>query len=391
MFRLISKQRTNLNQRRTADLQVLSASVSEDLTQKAQTTIDVVKVPSNINLNDVIAVYDNKGNFIYYGVISSIKDTKISVNQFQSLFNDLQLIVPQTSQYQKNYYNQKTISYITDLYLKSKEQGYQSIKNTMSSSLVPTFNGLIDLDVKNTFKGIEHIIVDNEQTHMPYPQEKATLNLETYLYDTFNTYNRIVKPYIVDLNGAIKLVLFYPNGDIALGDETWDYNQKVIFDTWERVSNVEITTKEEDTNTAVVYNSDGTTLRGAYTILNDGTIQQIANNTAIPNRLGTNKTKYIFDSNNVVLDLAKSQLPSLQYNHKITFNISFDGQYKFSDFRLGQPIKFYSSVDNKVYDTILTAWKYNIKENSDEIKNATFTLGKVRTSLTSKINKGLFK
>lgn len=184
------------------------------------------------------------------------------------------------------------------------------------------------------------------------------------------------------------IVFFYPNGTIQYDvDKSWDYNEKKLFDTWEMLSNVQIVKQDEDTNVVAIYNQDGTTLRGAYTILNDGTIEQITDGVAIPNRVGSNKTKYVFDSNNNVLDLAKANLPNLQYNHKITFNINFDGEYKFDDFNLAQPIKFYSTKDNTLFSSILTAWKYDISQNSDVIQNATFTLGKVRTDLTSKLNK----
>ena len=184
------------------------------------------------------------------------------------------------------------------------------------------------------------------------------------------------------------IVFFYPNGTIQYDvDKSWDYNEKKLFDTWEMLSNVQIVKQDEDTNVVAIYNQDGTTLRGAYTILNDGTIQQISDGVAIPNRVGSNKTKYVFDSNNNVLDLAKANLPNLQYNHKITFNINFDGEYKFEDFNLAQPIKFYSTKDNTLFNSILTGRKYEISQNSDVIQNATFTLGKVRTDLTSKLNK----
>ena len=184
------------------------------------------------------------------------------------------------------------------------------------------------------------------------------------------------------------IVFFYPNGTIQYDvDKAWDYNEKKLFDTWEMLSNVQIVKQDEDTNVVAIYNQDGTTLRGAYTILNDGTIQQISDGVAIPNRVGSNKTKYVFDSNNELLDLAKANLPNLQYNHKITFNINFDGEYKFDDFNLAQPIKFYSTKDNTLFNSILTGRKYEISQNSDVIQNATFTLGKVRTDLTSKLNK----
>ena len=196
MFRAIVKQRSNLDLLPIADMQILSASISEDTTQKATSTINVVEVPSNVFLGDLVGVYTSKGVFIYWGTISAINENKITLQQFNSFYNDTHLLVPQTSNNQKTFFNTKTISNVIELYLKSKELGHQSTLNEMSASLEPTYQGLVDKDVANNYKGITHTIIDNEQTFAPYPQEKESKNLETFLYDMFNTYNRIIRPII---------------------------------------------------------------------------------------------------------------------------------------------------------------------------------------------------
>lgn len=201
MFRAIVKQRSNLDLLPIADMQILNASISEDTTQKATSTINVVEVPSNVFLGDLVGVYTSKGIFIYWGTISAINENKITLQQFNSFYNDTHLLVPQTSNNQKTFFNTKTISNVIELYLKSKELGHQSTLNDMSASLVPTYQGLVDKDVANNYKGITHTIIDNEQTFAPYPQEKESKNLETFLYDMFNTYNRIIKP-IINLKGG---------------------------------------------------------------------------------------------------------------------------------------------------------------------------------------------
>lgn len=201
MFRAIVKQRSNLDLLPIADMQILNASISEDTTQKATSTINVVEVPSNVFLGDLVGIYTSKGVFIYWGTISAINENKITLQQFNSFYNDNHLLVPQTSNNQKTFFNTKTISNVIELYLKSKELGHQSTLNDMSASLVPTYQGLADKDVANNYKGITHTIIDNEQTFAPYPQEKESKNLETFLYDMFNTYNRIIRP-IINLKGG---------------------------------------------------------------------------------------------------------------------------------------------------------------------------------------------
>ena len=187
----------------------------------------------------------------------------------------------------------------------------------------------------------------------------------------------------------INIAIFRPDGTVPYnyGQRTWDYNEKVLFDSMENIKNVNIVDEEVDTNTVMVYSDDGTSLRGAFTVLKDGTIQQMTTNTSVDDRYGTGKTDYVFDSTNEIKDIAQNSLPASQFDHKIEFTITFDGEHKFSDFNLGQIIKFYSKTrPGKVYDSCLSAWSYDIIQNSDVIHNAKFTLGNVRTTLTSKIN-----
>lgn len=593
MFRAIIYQRSELNGSQVADIGIVSASIKEDKTQKANSKITCQKIPTSVNINDLLLIYNNKGIFVYWGVITGIDDKTITCSQFESLWNDNEMIVAQTSTNQKAFFNNRNIADVIKFYLSAKSKGYANIVNTMDASYNPTFIGLLDTDVANNFKGVEYVVTDSVSDHMPYPTEKSTINLESFIYDTYNTYNRIIRPHFVgstsptpspfpsgyteveyiqnnasgyvitnlkddddydelylefkdfasqtgsvmgasssaatgceirwnttsstdynniakafgyrknslnadnqptgngyyrfyfsggdayiDLSGnsqvklngtsnltGYKIALFGRNGsaggsvsantkyklvrfwakkngayvcdyvpckrdsdsnvglyDIINGTyvagsgliagspvspvgearklkvecfypsgivNNWDYNSKSLFDTWERISNLSITKTTESVNSVYVYSSDGTTLRGAYTIKNDGTI--VAINGAIANRLGWNKTSFIYDDENVVLDLAKAQLPSLQYNHKISFSILFGGEYTFSDFNLGMPIKFYSTSDNHLYDSCLSGWEYSIKQNSDDIISAKFILGKVRSSLTSKLNKNAEK
>ena len=416
MFRALIFQRSNLDQGAIASVDILKATPYEDLTQKASSSFTCYEVPSNVQVNDIIRFYDTKGKFVYWGMINAIEDKTIKCSQFVSIFNDNLLIVPQTSEAQIFNYNNFPVSMIMAFYLEAKIQGHASIENTVEVGQLPVYTSLTDIDVANNYKSIVTYPVDEGEERVPYPTENETINLENYIYDSFNNYSRIVRPfwsflesdflitdsgdYITTEGGdkllvtrkssepLIVLLITYPNGVIeAPNGDVIDFSQKTLFDTHENISNVSIVKSDEEVNTVYVYNKEGTTLRGAYTVKNDGTIVQITDSTSVTNRLGSNKTQFIFDDENEVLDLVKSKLPSLQYNHKITFDIKFDDKIKFDDFILGQPIKFYDSQGNRIFNSILTAWKFNVEENSDVVKSATFTLGKVRTNLTSKILK----
>lgn len=606
MFRALIKKRNNLDGNYIADIRILSGEISEDKQQDTSSTIIVKDFNENIEINDVLGIYDDYGTFYYWGVITKISDynkqednkplyllKEITLSQFESLFDDDLLLLAQTSTNQKSFYNTKPVCNIIDFYLSAREFGFKSIKNTMQTGLTPVFSDFIDRDVKAMYKGINHSIVDNDQTFMPFPLEKEVINLKDFLYSSFTQYNRIIRPFMSKvslpdpyieveyiestgeqyintgispgttenlnklrieldaqftelsgtatyllmsgyynstagnrrniliggnetefqmLNGAqvsnyrsmgksdldrhyfvidqirrsyllrnynyygqtptISNVLVNPillfvgynsgasgtplfnyskariyggkiyrddvliakyipcynriNNEVGLyntvnntfltnqgtgsfiksnkltssalniaiinpvgtinydGENSWDYNKKVLFNTWEYIKNVDIVKEEIEYNTICIYSADASSLRGAYTILKNGDVQQISTDTSVEDRIGSGKTEYVFDGTNNIDNIIKSKLAEVQYNHKITFDIIFNDKYGFNDFHLGQHIDFYR--DGEKFESLLTSRNYSIQENSDTITNATFTLGKVRTNLTSKIN-----
>lgn len=613
MFRAIIKDRKNLDGPQIADIPVLSGSVSEDKEQKATSSFVVADFPEAVKNGDIIGVYDSTGRFYYWGIITSRGEDNrdelqmgrtrvIKCNQFESFFDDELLIHAPANDNQKRVYKEKTVSDVLDYYFTCKKWGYVTTANTSNAVCSPQFNGFIDKDIIEDFKGIRYEIIDDgldqngEAEHIKFPLEKEAVNLEDLLYDVYDKHRRIIRPYFnrpilpdeyqpvlyiesdgngqyIDtnivpklynktlrieldaqftditrsanqylissayynetqdsrrqifvalsgtdhtfrmLNGTyqstwisvghgdtdrhlftidqirrsyilfnntnfsdiamtnvsksivlfayrtaassgepitiyspgriyglklygngslimnlvpcyrksdleigmydlctntfftnagtgsftrsekiydrcINIAIFKPNGVVTYNQQhTWDYSEKVLFDSWESIKNVNIVDEDVETNTLMIFSDDGATNRGAFTILTDGTIQQMTSDTSVANRYGTGKTAFVFDSSNAIKDIAQSNLPASQFNHKITFNIMFNGEYKFTDFNLGQIIKFYSkSKPGKTYESALTAWSYDIAENSDVIGYAQFTLGNVRNNLTSKIN-----
>ncbi len=615
MFRAIIKDRKNLDGPQIADIPVLSGSVTEDKEQKATSSFVVADFPESVKNGDIIGVYDSTGRFYYWGIITSRGEDNrdelqmgrtrvIECNQFESFFDDELLIHAPANDNQKRVYKEKTVSDVLDYYFTCKKWGYVTTANTSNAVCSPQFNGFIDKDITEDFKGIRYEIIDDgldqngEAEHIKFPLEKEAVNLEDLLYDVYDKHRRIIRPYFnrpilpdeyqpvlyIESDGSgqyidtgfapgatynnllrieldaeftnidastnqylisdayghdsdasvrrqifmavnitdktfrmlsgngqsnwvsvgpadtnrhlfildqirrayilnnntnftttgmsnitrsiylfayktatqastpitsyaagriyglkiygnetllanmvpcyrksdleigmydtirntfytnagtgsftrsekiydrcINIAIFKPNGVVTYNQQhTWDYSEKVLFDSWESIKNVSIVDEDVETNTLMIFSDDGATNRGAFTILNDGTIQQMTSDTSVANRYGTGKTAYVFDSSNAIKDIAQSNLPASQFNHKITFNIMFNGEYKFTDFNLGQIIKFYSkSKPGKTYESALTAWSYDIAENSDAIGYAQFTLGNVRNNLTSKIN-----
>lgn len=408
MFKALVFQRTNLLSGAIANLDVIKASINEDLTQKATSSITCLNVPTSVVQNDIIRIYDSKGKFVYWGIINGINDNVIKCSQFQSLFNDKFLLSKAETSAQKQIYSTSTISELIKYVINYRMQG----------KITDVDAAFIDKDVSNNFKGITISVQDDGLERYPYPLENKVINIEEFIYEMFNTYNRLIIPVwinsdkrvITNDNGEILTTnegkrLIYervlgvgeqhmdimccnPSGIVELKDgEEIDFNHRILFQTYENLSNISIVKQDEETNTVYIYNKEGTSLRGAYTVNVDGELKQITNDLEIVGRLGTNKTKYIFDSDNDVLELARSELPTVQYNHKISFNISFEESNKFDDYILGGKVKYYDNSTNRLFDTILTARQYEISENSSTIKSAKLTLGKVRQTLTSALNK----
>ena len=201
MFRAVVKKRNDLAGNYIADFGIISGEIEEDKQQTATSTITVKDLNKSVEINDILGIYDSKGVFYFWGVIEEISDygdnytdkalvdlKQIRLSQFESIYNDNHLIVAQTSTTQKNFFNQKTVCDVIDLYLSSREFGFQSIKNTMQSLLIPVFSGIRDADVRKLYRGLTHSVFDSDaETHMPFPLDKEVVNL-TDFYMTFSEY-----------------------------------------------------------------------------------------------------------------------------------------------------------------------------------------------------------
>ena len=67
-------------------MRVDSFHIRVDLLTNATSDITVIETPSNINIGDVLVLYDPTGQTLYTGVIDSIDDKKINCSQIQSFF-----------------------------------------------------------------------------------------------------------------------------------------------------------------------------------------------------------------------------------------------------------------------------------------------------------------
>lgn len=91
------KDKTALNTLPKALLRVTSFKVGEDLLTTHNSTINVLNVPSDVNLGDIVCLYNPQGIVRYMGLIKAIKENEIQLSQMQSFYKGQYLIDIQSS------------------------------------------------------------------------------------------------------------------------------------------------------------------------------------------------------------------------------------------------------------------------------------------------------
>lgn len=356
-----------------AYLNVVNASVSEDALQRSTSMITVEDVPSTVEESNIAILYDPKGTIVYQGVIQSIKDNQISCREMLSLFDRDYIF--STSTFTNTNYNVLYGAY----YLLTRGQIGRDF-STNDPALSNFFSGFIYSSSDYTYRPSLYE-EQNSTVIVPSITDTETANLEDYLLNLANFGIFFGKPNGERLNRQdyiIKVVPYYFRINDALS----------ISDNLENISNIEVTQETQEDNVLVVFNSLGSTLRGMYGVMSDGTVGQYDLTGAdISQYIGATKYygKVILSDDNMNTILAEN-LSSASLNHKVTFDVQFNRMVTFDMLQIGTPVNFY--VGNRLYRSVITAISYDIVANMEDVVNAKITLGNVRTNLTSKLNMG---
>ena len=341
-------------------MQVIKASISEDLMQKATTTIECVSVPSTIQNNIPLFLYDPKGKIIFYGTVVSVDNNTITCRSPLAIFDDDYLV-------STSYYNDMIsvaqmvfrVLYATqDSFVRTKKHDFDIglIENEMSVNADETCNQLAEsISSSSAVNGEDYAINLYQQYGLAF---KYSLSSEERYYQMR------INPYVPK------------------------YETLYLNDGMENITNLNVLTEEAETTIVDIYNSTGATLRATYGISTDGKIAKYTN-TIAPFIAKTKCKRKIVMSNEPLLTIAKQNLNVSYYNHKITFDLYFNDLVRFSDIHVGQKVNFYKG--NALFKSVLTAIQYEISETNDNIVSAKCTLGVVRTNLTSKLNLGRVK
>ena len=357
--------------------EIESASINFDLTQRTTSTIKLKDVPSTYQVNMPLCVISPKGRVVYAGVIQSINGRELVCREPLALYDEEFMV-----------HSFSALKSSTNIDLAPRTIIYQLARYMMSSIPIDGYPYLsdhtyrkynqIDRDIDKTFR-LNYI--DNIYIPSSDPGGTNIINLEDFAFDLFNNYGIVARPYLQEKNGGhVVSVMFeyYKN-----------YRNVTIGTNNEVITNVTITKEDMENTLLYIFNSSGSSVRAVYAVNNDGSFVAYDGSEAAAQDLIANnllKRKMIMTGDAIKYVVAQ-YLSNAQFNHNISFNISLEeGTYGLDELIMGSPCDFYDG--SNVYKSMITGLNYEIGENTDEILFGKVVLGKVRTTLTSKLAKG---
>ena len=370
---------------------VLSASVNASIVEKAVTTIVLEETPSSYIANMPMFIISPRGKVVYQGIIKSVVGNTVTCEEPLSIFDQEYLFTNNNNidgidatKYSILY----TVSQImrlarNTLNYSNDTSGISNITVRKFTNIIPTFNENVGLNKSSVFS-----------SKTPAITEVSVLNLEDYFRDLFNQYGVYVKSELKlwkDVQGS-DLAVLSPYKSVLTLQPSYIREKEpiVISDNVEVISDTSITLEDTEYTWLVVYNSAGTSVRGIYGMTKDGNVEAYGNESDENFLAYSNYKVKVINSGDDIKQLVEQYLSNAQYNHKITFNLSLDGSmFDIDTLELGRRVNFY--YENRMYESVITALEYEIAENNDKINTVKITMGKVRNSLTSKINLGKVK
>lgn len=359
-------------------LEVLSANIVNDGVQQSASKIVCKEIPSAVHVGRAVLLYTPKGKLIYLGVINSIENNTLNCREILSMYNQSYVAKPSVLS-SSNFTVTKGIDELLRLSKYSSDFNPSSIDPLLNRKLAnyitvdETLGTTIDgrRDKRYRFLSLYHD--KNQSCAMPMFEDTKAINLEEYLQTLFNDFGVYVEVRPYRSQYVIVEPKFYRiNSGLTLSDN------------YERISDVNVTSETQEANALIVYNSGGTSLRGMYAMKEDGTVEQYSS--ADPDYLAYQNYKANIEltDDNVQMVIAKN-LTNSALNHKITFRLTLGGLFTLDKLKVGMPVDFHTG--NKLYSSVITAISFEILDNHEEITNCTITLGRVRTTLTSKLNR----
>lgn len=376
--------------------------IKEDGLTKTVSTIVCDNVPSVYQVNMPVAIYTNKGAFVWAGLIESIEGNTLTCREGLSIFDEDFVFTVNTSWGGKNLTNYSIPSALeqyTGRFAELHTSRRTDFAYTNDCSVRKTnaifggsYFGITDVGKINFDRTMSYDKSRNANVTMPLIDKVSVANLEDYFLDLFDStgYGVLASIHRYDwvISGGqdvnkykdfLYLNFYFPNRDDYLN----------ISDNIEFVKNVEIQIETQENTILEIYNSTGTTCRGVYGMQTDGTItnmDDISESKPLSSFIGyTDCRTAVVLSDDKINTLLVQYLSNSKYNHIITMEIDLNTNlYELEDFVIGRRVMFYNG--NDVYESVITGKEYSLKENEYKVNSIKLTLGKVRNNLTDKIN-----
>lgn len=344
------------------EMHIVEATINEDGLEKSTSTFIVESVPSAVKVGHMVIMYTPRGRKYYQGIIESIDGTTLVCREALAYFDAPYLFHNNTNNAvlvgnTLTNMTQLNLQFVLHRYIRSLQYGINNTDN-MESALTNERYNFIGSDgspMRDNFL----------EVNFPLIKEAEIQNFEEFLFGMFDSFGVLVN---------VDFILRRPQMTVSA-----DYDTTVltISDNVDAITDLSVEIEYTDTNLVFVYNDAGTTFRGLLTYPNvdtntaQGTIPAMQTMVMSDDSMDTIEAQYISDGN---------------YNHKISFIVRYPNDIiNIDEMKVGQRIKFYRG--GNLYDSIITGRSYTIS-TSEEIREVRYTLGKARTSLTSKINLG---
>lgn len=365
--------------------EVISASIKTDTMQKTTSTITVKEVPSVYQPNMPIVIFNPKGRVVYLGVIQSIDNNVLTCREPLAVYDDDFLFHVNTSLMNGVNLTTHSVLYGIENYMdwvrtRNTDNGIGDVNLLQQRKLYPfvaKYNPNVALDENRVFN-----------VRLPKIDEANIANLEDYIMSMFDSFGIYVRTRLMSgkRNG---LSLYDSHYFEMMPRYIKDFDTLELSDNVENIQNVSINIEEAESTVLVVYNSSGASVRNYYGMKNDGSIKKFDGSTLeseLADFIGYNNYRVKVVSSDDDLAVLKAQnLSNSLYNHKITFDLGMDGKlFDIDSLKLGQPVNFY--YKDKMYQSVITGISFEINANDEKIHSINVTMGKVRTSLTSKLN-----
>lgn len=353
-YRCFVKDQLDLEASPKAFMVVDTFTVKPDLMTNSTSTINVHELATNVNIGDVLVLYDPKGQFLYNGVIKSIDDLRITCSQMQSFYKGTWIYNTHPSASLE-----EELAYLLGQYAQGKMYG-----STYTDSLVAQRLGGIRIEYTPSTTASLPNDLDKDGN-----EQFTTKDMEQFIYEVYESYGIIFK-FDINLVGTNYVRILVP-----------DYETIAVGNNMFAIQDMSPMTTIEETNRLIIYGQDKT-YRTTYVATKNGIVQEPSSTV---NRFDVTNTKVVF-SDDDLSDLVSANLPQNMFNHKIEYNLIIKNFiYEFGDFNLGGTLDIYHGDD--YYNSVLTGYEIN-KASNQNITQVHFICGKVRTKLTKKLTLG---